>query len=206
MIDVKTDGIDRLRSIDALRGSAALTVSFGHALIATSAPFGALGQAAIRAVAVLSASGVPLFFVISGYCIHLGYARQWRRTGQGSFDFVQFWRRRLWRLYPTYFVVLCACMSSLVLLHAVSPASSTLSAYPEPRGPWLLGDFIAHGLMLHGLHPLFDHGAGNPPFWTLAREEYLYLMYPAILLIRPSLRAFRTALVVSASGDRKSVV
>lgn len=190
----------RLRSIDALRGLAALVVSLGHALTATVAPFGEIGQAAIHGVANLAASGVPLFFVISGFCIHLSYARQRQRTGHGSFDFVAFWRRRLWRLYPTYFVVLCLCTAGLGLLYWRVPAASTLAGYPEPRRNWIAADFVTHALMLHGLHPRFDHGAGNPPFWTLAREEYLYLMYPALLFFRPRLRALGTGIAISLGG------
>jgi len=45
-------------------------------------------------------------------------------------------------------------------------------------------DFVAHITMLHGLHPLFNKGGGNPPFWTLAREEYFYIMYFGLLAAR----------------------
>ncbi len=38
--------------------------------------------------------------------------------------------------------------------------------------------------MIRGFIPLFDRAGGNPPFWTLAREEYLYLMYFLILAWR----------------------
>jgi peptidoglycan/LPS O-acetylase OafA/YrhL len=43
-------------------------------------------------------------------------------------------------------------------------------------------DFVSHLLMLHGFHPALDEGAGNAVYWTLAREEYLYLMYAGALL------------------------
>jgi peptidoglycan/LPS O-acetylase OafA/YrhL len=171
----------RLQSIDFLRGTAALAVAFGHAVIA--APYGFAGEwfqqlcAHIMWVAV---TGLPLFFVISGFCIHLG---QSRHEGVRRFNFGAFWRRRLWRLYPTYLVALVASMSLLVTVWLTGTGSELLARYPEPRGQWLAADFAFHALMLHGLHPLFDQGAANPPFWTLAREEYLYLMYPLLLLV-----------------------
>ena len=46
------------------------------------------------------------FFVISGFCIHLGWARQEAQAGGATTDFFAFWRRRIRRLYPPYLVVL----------------------------------------------------------------------------------------------------
>jgi peptidoglycan/LPS O-acetylase OafA/YrhL len=46
---------------------------------------------------------------------------------------------------------------------------------------WIAADFAAHIAMLHGFHPAFEHGGGNPPFWSLACEEYLYALYFLLL-------------------------
>ena len=171
----------RLRSIDFLRGVAALAVAFGHAL--TAAPYGFAGpvfEQLCLFVMWIAVNGVPLFFVVSGFCIHLGQVRH-----GDSFDFTTFWRRRLWRLYPTYLVALIASIGLLVLMWATGSGQEVLDRYPEPSLKWIGADFLSHAVMLHGLQPLFDQGAGNPPLWTLAREEYLYLMYPLLLLVRP---------------------
>ena len=61
-------------------------------------------------------------------------------------------------------------------------ANGGANVYPTRDKGWLVADFISHLLMLHGFHPSLDEGAGNAVYWTLAREEYLYLMY-AVLLI-----------------------
>lgn len=170
----------RLRSIDFLRGVAALAVAFGHAL--TAAPYsfaGPLFEQLCLHIMWVAVSGIPLFFVVSGFCIHLGQVRH-----GGTFKFVDFWRRRLWRLYPTYFVVLVGSIALLVVFWATGQGEEVIDHYPEPKLAWIGGDFVAHALMLHGLYPLFDQGAGNPSLWTLAREEYLYLMYPLLLLLR----------------------
>ncbi len=173
----------RFRSIDFLRGVSALAVVFGHALIA--APYftiaGAWFAQLVETIFWLAATAVPMFFVVSGFCIHLA---QIRHEGAARFRFVAFWRRRMWRLYPTYFVALCASVGLLLLMWATGRGSELLARYPEPLGTWLAADFGMHVLMLHGLHPLFDHGVANPPLWTLAREEYLYLMYPLLLVVR----------------------
>jgi peptidoglycan/LPS O-acetylase OafA/YrhL len=56
-----------------------------------------------------------------------------------------------------------------------------VNIYPHPKSIWMVLDFLSHVFMLHGVIPLFDNAAGNPPLWSLAREEYLYLMYFILL-------------------------
>jgi peptidoglycan/LPS O-acetylase OafA/YrhL len=126
-------------------------------------------------------AGVPLFFVISGFCIHQRWARQRAEGGAARVDFVGFWRRRLWRLYPSYLTALCLSMLLVLAAYAAGSDRPILTRYPEPRAWWIGADFLAHLGMLHGLHPVFDKGGGNAVFWSLAREEYLYLMYFVIL-------------------------
>jgi peptidoglycan/LPS O-acetylase OafA/YrhL len=186
----------RLRSIDFLRGAAALAVAFGHAL--TAAPYGGFGplfEQVCLHVMWIAVNGIPLFFVVSGFCIHLGQVRH-----GGTFKFVEFWRRRLWRLYPTYFVVLVGSIGLLVAMWATGQGEEILDRYPEPRLAWIAGDFVAHALMLHGLYPLFDQGAANPSLWTLAREEYLYLMYPLLLLLRARMSWYALAIALSITS------
>lgn len=179
----------RLRSIDFLRGLAALAVAFGHAL--TAAPYnfaGVLFQQLCEHVMWIAVNGIPLFFVISGFCIHLGQVRH-----GGTFKFVEFWRRRIWRLYPTYFVVLTASIGLLVAVWMMGTGEELLARYPDPQLAWIGVDFGLHAFMLHGLYPPFDQAAGNPSLWTLAREEYLYLMYPILLLLRPRMTWYALA-------------
>jgi peptidoglycan/LPS O-acetylase OafA/YrhL len=189
--------IVRLRSIDFLRGVAALAVAFGHAVVA--APYGTIAGAWFEQLCShimwIAVTGVSLFFVISGFCIHLGQARH---EGLAKFQFAAFWRRRLWRLYPTYFVVLCGSIGLLLVMWATGTGEELLARYPEPRGTWIAADFGMHALMLHGLHPFFDQAAANPPFWTLAREEYLYLMYPLLLVLRRRLSWYALAVLLGA--------
>jgi peptidoglycan/LPS O-acetylase OafA/YrhL len=170
----------RLRSIDFLRGLTALVITFGHAL--TAAPYTSFGPVFTELCVTfmwIAVNGIPVFFAVSGFCIHLGQSRH-----GGGFQFAAFWRRRLWRLYPTYFVALVASIGMLAVVWMAGIGEELLARYPEPRGSWIAADFAYHALMLHGFHPLFDQGAGNPPLWTLAREEYLYLMYPLLLVLR----------------------
>jgi peptidoglycan/LPS O-acetylase OafA/YrhL len=183
----------RLRSIDFLRGTAALAVAFGHAL--TAAPYGFAGplfEQLCQHVMWIAVNGIPLFFVVSGFCIHLGQARH-----GGYFKFGEFWRRRIWRLYPTYFVVLTGSIALLVVMLMTGAGEALLARYPEPRLAWIGVDFGLHAFMLHGLYPQFDLGAGNPSLWTLAREEYLYLMYPILLAARPRMTWYTLAALLA---------
>jgi peptidoglycan/LPS O-acetylase OafA/YrhL len=201
-------GTVRLRSIDCLRGIAALGVSFGHALVA--APFHEVGGDAFAQFCLftkwLTTTGVPLFFVVSGFCIHLSLARVQVSQATARFNFTAFWRRRIWRLYPTYFVVLCGSMALVAVMALTGTGVEIVRTYPEPRATWFAWDFVAHATMTHGLHPLFDRAGGNPPFWTLAREEYLYLMYPLILLMRSRLPWWAIGLLMASVTGTIEVV
>jgi peptidoglycan/LPS O-acetylase OafA/YrhL len=172
----------RLKSVDVLRGCAALAVVTDHAF-----KHGAFRDInvpwfdALHGIVNHGVLGVPLFFVISGFCIHLPWARMAASGTPPRLDPIGFWRRRIHRLYPPYFVMLCLSITAVVVAWQLGLQIATLAPYPEPRERWIVADFVLHATMLHGFSPAFDQAAGNPPFWTLAREEYLYLMYFAVL-------------------------
>jgi peptidoglycan/LPS O-acetylase OafA/YrhL len=187
----------RLESIDFLRGLAALAVLACHALDFRHAE-GWLQW--VGKTAEHGHLGVALFFVISGFCIHLKWTRQYAQTKRNSIDFLEFWKRRLRRLYPPYFVMLCVSMALIVGAYFLGRNVPLVTRYPEPRLQWMIYDFLAHATMLHGLHPLLDKMGGNPPFWTLAREEYFYLLYFLLIPLRVRTGSFRTLLVVFILG------
>jgi len=178
----------RLKSIDCLRGLAAFGVLLEHSL--TRGNFTSIDHnlfLALSHLALLGALGVPLFFVLSGFCIHLSWLKKNSIKHETRFDYFSFWKRRLWRLYPTYFIV--TCMSAgLMLIVSLFHLHYFTALYPEPKVRWVFYDFLAHVTMLHGFIPQFDKGLGNPVFWTLAREEYLYAIYPLLLIFRNRLR------------------
>jgi len=173
----------RLQSIDFLRGVAAFAVVLFHAFAYGHVNTNDRWFHALKLMVDQGYLGVPLFFVISGFCIHQRWARTYAMKGQANVGFSHFWRRRLQRLYPPYFAALCASMLLVVTAYVVRANVPLLGLYPEPKTRWMAIDFVLHAGMLHGFHPVFDQMAGNPPFWTLAREECLYLMYFPLLAI-----------------------
>ena len=92
----------RYRLLDVWRGVACLMVVLHHAGFAvmfesaTGSPLEAWLKYAIVGFLWRMNLGVPLFFVISGYCIGASVDAT-RRRGMGSLAFLG---RRIWRIYP----------------------------------------------------------------------------------------------------------
>ena len=165
----------RLQSIDALRGVAALGVVLYHAVIQSpNAVPGNLFRWPVRLLQLGSSFGyvgVFLFFVISGFCIHLQWAKS-RANGQSqSIEFGSFWRRRIRRLYPPYLIAF-----ALFLLMAALSVGINVTYF-------FVYDVVMHLLMLHNLDPKACYSI-NGVFWTLAIEEQLYLAYFLLLFLR----------------------
>lgn len=165
----------RLQSIDALRGIAALGVVLYHAVLQTQngVPNNLLQWPVKLGVFVSSLGyiGVFLFFVISGFCIHLQWAKT-RAAGQApEIKFGAFWKRRLRRLYPPYIITL-----ALFLFLAALTSGINLTHF-------FVYDLVMHLLLLHNLDPHTCYSI-NGVFWTLAVEEQLYLAYFPLLFLR----------------------
>jgi peptidoglycan/LPS O-acetylase OafA/YrhL len=166
---------NRLRGIDALRGAAALGVVFYHA-VEQGKNFlpNNLLQHPVRVVQFASSFGyigVFLFFVISGFCIHLQWARAKAAGVEPDIRFGRFWKRRIRRLYPPYIIALL-----LFLLLTAATVGTNLTHF-------FFYDIGMHLLMLHNLDPHTCYTI-NGVFWTLAIEEQLYLAYFLLLFIR----------------------
>lgn len=165
----------RLRGIDALRGVAAMGVVLYHAVEQGKHVLpNNLAEYPVRLVQFGSSFGyigVFLFFVISGFCIHLQWARTKAAGLEPDIRFGPFWKRRIRRLYPPYVIAL--------LLYLL------LTAWTIGLNPthFLFYDIGMHLLMLHNLDPNTCYTI-NGVFWTLAIEEQLYLAYFLLLFLR----------------------
>lgn len=163
-------------TLDAMRGGAALAVVTYHALgVAPQTAWSGweywLPQ--ITAYVVHFAyAGIYLFFVISGFCIHLHWAKA-RAAGvhQPVINFFSFWKRRVRRLYPPYFAAL-----ALYLCYLAYKTPVEVTAF-------YVWDVVLHLFMLHNLDPRTAYTI-NGAFWTLAIEEQLYLAYFLLLFLR----------------------
>src|SRR5690242_215322 len=99
--------MSRLRSLDSLRGAAALAVVVYHALNAGPGPGPDVRwHAWAVTLAQLGRLPVTVFFVLSGFLVHARWAHQ-RAQGQDLHIVPgELWRRRFLRIYPPYVVAL----------------------------------------------------------------------------------------------------
>jgi peptidoglycan/LPS O-acetylase OafA/YrhL len=124
----------------------------------------------------LAATGVDLFFVLSGFVFTKLLARPgWSLAGYGI--------RRLFRLYPLYMLALL----TYALLH---PAEGRWQALP------------AHLAMMHTTGSLQTAAAYNVAFWSLPPEVEFYLLLPALAMLawrgaRPNGRALWVLLALA---------
>ena len=163
----------RLSSVDALRGAAALGVVLYH----TVGPNAQFGPRILRWLAApvlplvrFGYVGVFLFFVISGFCIHLSRAKA-RAESKPPITFTAFWKRRFRRLYPPYLI-------ALILYLAIAGFTTKFELTP-----FYVWDVISHLFMIHNLDSRTVYSI-NGVFWTLAIEEQLYLAYFLLLFLR----------------------
>lgn len=107
--------------------------------------------------------GVPIFFVISGFCIHLSYERSTRRS------FSDFFLRRFFRIYPPYLI-------ALLIFSVFNPWQAINFGSLHD-----LAQFGSHFLLVHNLDVRWFFGI-NPAFWSIAVESQLYLLYPLVFI------------------------
>ena len=183
---MKSDN-NRLHSIDALRGLAAITIVLYHARsmlwIGVKEAWQKYGLS-LNINAWLGYLTVPLyfggfaaiglFFILSGYCIHRQGALKLSRNPNAPFNFKQFALRRLWRIYPTYIAALFITAVIDAYLNTYHPTQTT------GQDNSVFGFFMSL-LSLQGLAaPTFG---SNAVFWTLALELHFYVVYPLLYYI-----------------------
>jgi len=157
--------------------------------------------------------GVPLFFVISGYCIAASVDAA-RRRGKGSLAFLG---RRFWRIYPPYWAAILCFIAVTSSLDAIG-----LRRLHEDSRPPVVRLFSLHELdaaqwlgnlsLTEGWRPLVWSTSGSLNFirvsWSLGYEEQFYFVCFLALLAFPkrlfvtlaALTAVVVSLRISASG------
>lgn len=136
--------------------------------------------------------GVALFFVVSGFCIHLPFAR----AGSGSERVLEprrFFVRRILRLYPTYLVV---CLVGFVLVGAAE-------GFGSGRSTW--SNFLGHLVFWHYGWPPGERGLEiTVVLWSIFVEVQFYVIYAVTLpvLRRVGLWRVTAALLVIDVGYR----
>jgi peptidoglycan/LPS O-acetylase OafA/YrhL len=185
--DVHAASASKEHVIDAMRGFAALLVayfhcrqvvwvgmqSFHHAVGTSFSPSSLVAYATFPIA--WGSAGVPIFFVISGYCIHRGAAFRLAKNPDYRLDAGNFWMRRFARIYP---VLLAALLLTLAL--------DTISLHLPPvshkmRDIGLL-PFLVNLFSLQGVAG-YTYGS-NGALWTLSLEVQFYAVYPLLFALR----------------------
>lgn len=173
--------------IDALRGFAALLVAYFHCRQVTWIGMGAFHQmhASLASPGTIAAwltfpiawgsAGVPIFFVISGYCIHRSGAARLLANPDYRLDAGQFWLRRLVRIYP----VLLAALALTFVADSISLTMTPVSHKILDIGPQA---FLVNFFSLQGVAGK-TYGS-NGALWTLSLEVQFYLLYPLLFAVR----------------------
>jgi peptidoglycan/LPS O-acetylase OafA/YrhL len=155
---------EHVPALDGLRGVAILLVLFTHARVPPSRD---VPSALLQFAQSAGWIGVDLFFVLSGYLISgilLDLEGNWRALPA-------FYVRRALRIWPLYFLTVAIGLVVLPRLDTFASISATGREWE-----WLL--FVQN----LDLRP-------NPPqmgiLWSLAVEEQMYLVLPALILFLP---------------------
>src|SRR5258708_7142932 len=155
-------GQQGIKSLDGLRAVAALMVVSYHIIgVITWSP--ALGGFNIRFIWQFLASGVLLFFVLSGFLLFLPYVRA-MLDGRRLPAARRFYENRALRILPAFYV----CLFILAAVHwqEYSPSQN-------------FADIAVHVFFIHDISAQTVF-AFDGPFWTLAAEWQFYLLLPLI--------------------------
>jgi peptidoglycan/LPS O-acetylase OafA/YrhL len=202
---------DDLRFLDGLRGLAALVVMVGHARWVLWEGFSAgyakhPGEYSLGGKLLVYAfsffrfghEAVIFFFVLSGFVIHLRYARKLAQSPGANFDWGPFVWRRARRLYPPLLLAMAltlACDAAGAAagfgFYRSDPAFPLTGALPAPRHDAL----TALGNLLFVMDTYVPSWGSDQPLWSLKFEWWFYMIYPAFFLLARRSLAGATAAV-----------
>jgi peptidoglycan/LPS O-acetylase OafA/YrhL len=178
--------------LDGIRGLAALYVALFHAMgyagyLTTVQTQASAPARFIADILDYGTYAVPIFIVLSGFCLMLPLAQRGTTTLPGGVrGYIQ---RRAWRILPAYYVAL---LFSLVLIASTPALQTAQNTAWDTKIPVSAGAIIAHLLLIHNFLPDWIFKIDGP-MWSVAIEWQIYFLFPTVLL--PLMR--RTSIVVT---------
>lgn len=142
--------------LDGVRGLAILAVIIFHSSLI---PVQSFADKIVHGAALAGWAGVDLFFVLSGFLI----TRILIQTKESSNFFLNFYMRRILRIFPLYYLFL------ILVFYVFSQSVSFEFTY------WTFLSNILIGRLGHFQSPALDIT------WSLAVEEQFYLLWPFLV-------------------------
>lgn len=120
--------------------------------------------------------GVDMFFVISGFLIT---GLTWKALEQQQFSLLEFYGKRIRRLFPALFAMLFVCAAVILL--------TGLPQDVENFGKSAIATtFYVSNFYFWSISDYFNGAAKSDPLlhtWSLSVEEQFYLFFPAVLIL-----------------------
>jgi peptidoglycan/LPS O-acetylase OafA/YrhL len=184
----------RLDVLDGIRGLAALYVALFHAMGYTGYQTTVQTQASapmqfIAAILDYGTYAVPVFIVLSGFCLMLPLAQRGTTTLPGGV--LSYIRRRAWRILPAYYVALFLTLALISMTPSLQTPQNTAW---DTKIPVTVGAIISHLLLIHNMLPDWIFKIDGP-MWSVAIEWQIYFLFPMLLL--PLVR--RTNIVITVA-------
>ncbi len=156
-----------LAFLDGIRALCALFVAAYHAYLAVYITSKPTGIALYLSAPILYGHfAVPVFIVISGFCLGMPVAGNHGVLPGGAF---LFFRKRARRILPPYY----AALFFFIAVHALV----------ERRAATTM-DVVSHLLLVHNFSLITSQSiAINPSFWSIAVEWQIYFFFPALVVL-----------------------
>jgi peptidoglycan/LPS O-acetylase OafA/YrhL len=162
-------------ALDGIRGLAILMV-LGLHLVYINNDVQTPVYAILRSIKGCGASGVDIFFALSGFLI----TRILVQTASDKHFFRNFYARRALRIFPLYYVVMLVLFALTPLLHIHWGGDQ-----------WRLLTYSNHLVPSHSSGPWNFYYGGSISlvnFWSLHIEEQFYMLWPLFVFFLPSPR------------------
>lgn len=187
-----------LSRLEGLRGMAAIYVLIHHARLLLTQPYtegylkhpeqySSFDKIFVYGSAVFKFGheAVILFFVLSGFVIHLKQAKQ-ISTASNSFNLADYLQKRALRIYPTL-------LFSLLLTYLLDLLWGEISKTYALEN-YTFGSFISNLVLI----PQSAAWGNNYPIWSLKHEWFFYLIYPLLLFLtqKKVIYSFATCVVM----------
>jgi peptidoglycan/LPS O-acetylase OafA/YrhL len=185
--------------LDVLRALAAFVVMVGHArwvlwegysegYLKHPEQYGMIGKIAVYGLSIFryGHEAVLLFFVLSGFVIHLRYARNLAANPDAGFDWWPFLVRRIRRIYPPFlFILLLTFILDRVgmqmgwSIYQQQTPNEILNNNVHPNHGWI----NLFGNLLFWQNGQVTVWGSNGPLWSLKYEWWFYMLYPILFWV-----------------------